>query len=76
MNIEKAKWTRRFDFSLFSASLLLSLMLAIISFLWFGMDFRVYYAAARVLMTHGNPYDYGLISQDLLEITGEIRNNA
>jgi hypothetical protein len=75
MNIEKAQWIKRFDFSMLSAWLLMSLTLAAISFLWFGVDFRGYYAAARVLVAGGNPYDYRLVAQVLLEVTGEMGNN-
>lgn len=75
MSIEKTQWIRRLDFSLLTAWLWMSLILAIISFFLYGMDFRVYYAAARVLVAGGNPYDYSLISQALLEVTGEIGNN-
>lgn len=75
MNIEKTHWTRRFDFAMLSTWLLLGLVLAVVSFLWFGVDFRGYYAAARVLLAGGNPYDYDLVSRELLAVTGEMGNN-
>jgi len=75
MNIEKTQWTKRFDFSMLAVWLLMSLTLAIIAFFWFGVDFRGYYAAARVLMAGGNPYDYQLVAQVLLDVTGEMGNN-
>lgn len=75
MNTEKKQWTRRFDFAMLSAWIALSLTLAVIAFLWFGVDFRGYYAAARVLLAGGNPYDYHTVSQVLLEVTGEMGNN-
>ena len=75
MNIEKTQWTKRFDFSMLSAWLILSLRLALISYLWFGLDFRGYYAAAHVLLAGGNPYDYRLVAQVLLDVTGEMGNN-
>lgn len=75
ITIEKTQWTNRFDFSMLSAWLMLSLLLAAISYLWFGVDFRGYYAAARVLLAGGNPYDYHLVAQVLLEVTGEMGNN-
>jgi hypothetical protein len=75
MNIEKTQWTRRFDFSMLSAWLILSLILAFIAFVWFGVDFRGYYAATRVLMAGRNPYDYRLVAAVLLEVTGEMGNN-
>ena len=75
MNAEKTRWTDRLDFAMLTAWLLLTIILAIISFVWFGQDFRGYYAAARVLIEGGNPYDYRLVSQVLLEVTGEMGNN-
>jgi hypothetical protein len=75
MSIAKPQWIKRLNFSLLAAWLWMSLILGIISFISFGMDFRVYYVAARVLIACGNPYDYSLISRALLEMTGEIGNN-
>lgn len=75
MNIDKTRWTKRFDFSMLSAWLVLSLIVAFIAFVWFGLDFRGYYAAARVLVAGGNPYDYRLVAQVLLDVTGEMGNN-
>src|SRR5512134_970651 len=75
MNINKTQWTKRFDFSMLSAWLVLSLILAFTAFVWFGVDFRGYYAAVRVLMAGGNPYDYRLVAQVLLDVTGEMGNN-
>ena len=75
MNTEKTRWTDRLDFAMLTAWLLLTIILTIISFVWFGQDFRGYYAAARVLIEGGNPYDYRLVSQVLLEVTGEMGNN-
>lgn len=48
---------------------------ALISFLWFGVDFRGYYAAAQVLLAGGNPYDYRQVAAVLLKVTGEMGNN-
>lgn len=75
MGVKKTKWTKRFDFAMLTAWLILSLTLTFISFLWFGVDFRGYYAATRVLLAGGNPYDYRLVAQVLLEVTGEMGNN-
>src|SRR5215211_790752 len=75
MNIAKTQWTRRLDFSMLSAWLFLSLILAGIALVSYGQDFRGYYAAARVIMENGNPYDYHQVSQVLLELTGEMGNN-
>ena len=48
--------------------------MAISSLIWFGQDFRSYYAAARILLIRGNPYDYGQLAPVLLEVTGQIGN--
>lgn len=75
MNAERTKWTKRFDFSMLSAWLLTGLTLAAIALVRYGKDFRGYYAATQVLLAGGNPYDYDLVAQVLLQITGEMGNN-
>ena len=75
MNAEKPRWINRLDFAMLAMWLMLSVILAIISFVLFGQDFRGYYAAARVLLAGGNPYDYHLVAQALLDVTGEMGNN-
>lgn len=40
-----------------------------------GQDFRGYYAAARVLLERGNPYDYTRVAAVLTEVTGRAGNN-
>lgn len=72
---ENEKWTSRLDFSMLCAWLILGLVLAIISYIQYGMDFRGYYAATRVLLDGGNPYDYAQVSQVLFEVTGSLGNN-
>ena len=63
------------DFAALSAWVLASGFMVIVSFLLFGEDFRGYYAAARVLLQGGNPYDYAQVSPILLEATGRMGNN-
>lgn len=75
MNLKTEKWTKRIDFFFLSAWLMTSFGTALISFLWFGVDFRGYYAAAQVLMAGGNPYDYRQVAAVLLKVTGEMGNN-
>ncbi len=75
MNLENIKWMKRSDFLFFSLWLILGLTLAVISYLFHGVDFRGYYAAARVLLAGGNPYDYRLVARELLLVTGEMGNN-
>jgi len=68
-------WARRLDFFTLATWWILGVWLAVISFVLYGMDFRGYYAAARVLLAGGNPYDYQQVAHVLLEITGEMGNN-
>lgn len=76
MNNEKInKWVSRLDFSMLCVWLVLGLALAVISYVQYGVDFRGYYAATRVLLDGGNPYDYGQVSRVLLEVTGTSGNN-
>lgn len=49
--------------------------LAVVAYFWYGQDFRGYYAAARVLLNGGNPYDYAQVAAVLLEVTGRTGNN-
>lgn len=75
MKIASDKWQSRLDFAALCAWLFLGFMLAFISFTQYGMDFRGYYAATRVLLDGGNPYDYESVSRVLLEVTGSQGNN-
>ena len=68
-------WKRRINFSALAGWLILSLALAVISYLRYGEDFRGYFAATRVLLAGGNPYDYHLVAKELLYITGKMGNN-
>jgi hypothetical protein len=74
-NSQTAKWTKLNNFFFLSVWLMTSLGAACISFLWFGVDFRGYYAATKVLLMGGNPYDYHQVAEVLLKVTGEMGNN-
>jgi hypothetical protein len=75
MNLRTEKWIKRIDFFFLSTWVTISIGLAIISLLWFGADFRGYYAAAQVLLAGGNPYDYHQVADVLLKVTGKMGNN-
>ncbi|HEX5837668.1 MAG TPA: glycosyltransferase family 87 protein [Anaerolineales bacterium] len=62
-------------FTALSLWIVTSLVMAAITFLEYGQDFRGYYAAASVLLDGGNPYDYTQVSSVLLEISGQAGNN-
>ena len=48
--------------------------MALTSLIWYGQDFKSYYAAARVLLIGGNPYDYAQLVRFLPDIAGQIGN--
>lgn len=75
MNFKTGAWTKRLDFFFLSAWLMTSLSATLISLLFFGVDFRGYYAVAQVLLAGGNPYDYYQVAAVLLKVTGEMGNN-
>lgn len=50
-----------------------SLALAFSAFSLGGMDFNVYYAAARLTLSGGNPYDYSQLAAEITTVT-EINN--
>ena len=63
------------DFATLIAWLTASISMAVIAYTQFGQDFRGYYAAARVLLNGGNPYDYLQVAPILMDVTGRIGNN-
>jgi hypothetical protein len=63
------------DFTALCLWIVTSVVMAAITFLEYGQDFRGYYAVARVLLAGGNPYDYRLVANVLLEVTGRAGNN-
>jgi hypothetical protein len=63
------------DFTALCLWLIASVVMATYVFLEFGQDFRGYYAAARVLVGGGNPYDYVQVARVLLDVTGRAGNN-
>lgn len=64
-----------FDFAALCLWILASIAFAVYVFLAFGQDFRGYYAAARVLLEGGNPYDYAQVARVLVAVTGWAGNN-
>ena len=72
---KKAFFVKRINFLTLSAWLIASIFIATTALIWFGQDFRGYYAAARVVLAGGNPYDYHTLAPMLLKITGRTGNN-
>lgn len=52
----------------------LSIALAILAYSYGGVDFNVYYAAARVTILGGNPYDFNQLAPQIISSAGEINN--
>lgn len=74
-HLTREHWVRLLDFAALAALVLFLVYVAIETYVAQGVDFRGYYAAARVLMRGSDPYDYTLVSRVLLEVTGEMGNN-
>lgn len=64
----------RFDFTVLVTFVSLSIALAVIAFSFGGMDFGVYYAAAKVTMQGGNPYDYQQLAPEIVSSAGRLNN--
>lgn len=71
----KNRWEKLADFTALCAWIITSITMVVIAYASYGMDFRGYYAAARVLLSGGNPYDYSLVASVLLDVTGRAGNN-
>ncbi len=61
------------NFGMLIAFVVISLMFAWLAFSTGGVDFNVYYAAARVTLAGGNPYDYGQLTAEIISVS-EINN--
>ncbi|MCX6079022.1 MAG: glycosyltransferase family 87 protein [Chloroflexi bacterium] len=66
--------TRLVNFAALSAWLVTSTLMAATALIRFGQDFRVYYAAARLLLKGGNPFDYNQLFPVILQISGKAGN--
>jgi hypothetical protein len=73
--LHREQWQRLADFAALVALVCFLFYIGAETYLMHGVDFRGYYAAARVAMAGGDPYDYRLVSQVLLEATGRMGNN-
>ena len=64
----------KLDFIALSFLIVLSLALAILAYSFGGVDFGVYYAAGKVFLRGGNPYDYGQLVKEIVSATGKTNN--
>ncbi|RJP51132.1 MAG: DUF2029 domain-containing protein [Anaerolineaceae bacterium] len=62
------------DFAALVALAILSIALAGLAFSFGGMDLGVYYAAARVTLQGGNPYDYQQLAPQIVSSAGRLNN--
>jgi hypothetical protein len=69
------QWERLFDAAALATLILFLLYIGVDVYLFHGVDFRGYYAAARAVLEGGDPYDYRVVSKVLLRVTGEMGNN-
>lgn len=54
--------------------IVVSLSLAVLAYSFGGVDFGVYYAAGRVFLRGGNPYDYSQLIAEIVSSTGDTNN--
>jgi hypothetical protein len=71
----RAQWERLFDFAAWVVLCCFLLYVGWEAYWRYGVDLRGYYAAARVVLVGGDPYDYDQVSRVLLAVTGEMGNN-
>jgi len=64
----------KFDFAMFCMLAAFGLALAFLAYSLGGVDFGVYYAAGRVTIMGGNPYDYQQLASQIVTDTGELNN--
>jgi hypothetical protein len=73
--LTKEGWERLGNAGALLALALVVLFASVAVYLRYGHDFRGYYAAARVALSGGDPYDYRQVAPVLLESTGYVGNN-
>ncbi len=57
-----------------SLLIVVSISLAVLAYSFGGVDFGVYYAAGRVFLRGGNPYDYSQLAGEIVSSTGKTNN--
>jgi hypothetical protein len=62
------------DFIALAFLSVVSLALAMIAYSFGGVDFSVYYAAGRVMLRGGSPYDYHQLAGQIISSAGKINN--
>ena len=75
VGLTREGWERLGNAGALLALALVVLFASIAVYLHYGHDFRGYYAAARVALAGGDPYDYRQVAPVLLQSTGYAGNN-
>lgn len=68
-------WPQRTAFAALVAWLTAVVFMTATAWRFYGEDFRGYYAAARVVLAGGDPYDYRQVAPVLQAVTGRVGNN-
>ncbi len=64
----------KLNYSMLIFFIMLSIVLAVFAYLSGGVDFGVYYAAGRVYLQGGNPYEFSQLSKEIISSTGKLNN--
>jgi hypothetical protein len=72
--LDRAGWIRLADGAALLATVLIGAAMIAATLLWFGVDFRAFYAAGRLVANGQDPYDYELTVPILLEISDSVGN--
>jgi hypothetical protein len=75
VGLSRKEWGRLGDAAALLSLALVALLSGVAVYLHYGHDFRGYYAAARVVLAGGDPYDYRQVADVLLQTTGYVGNN-
>jgi hypothetical protein len=73
-NLTCLEWIRLRDAAAWTAALVFFAGVIWITYRSGGQDFRGYYAAATVLSRGGDPYEFGLVAEELVRLSGSVGN--
>jgi hypothetical protein len=71
----RREWERLADAAALLTCILVMAFASYAVYVLYGQDFRGYYAAARVALQGGDPYDYDQVALVLERVTGYVGNN-
>ena len=76
VGLGRKEWERLADASALLALALVVVLSSAAVYLYYGVDFRAFYAAGAVILAGGDPYDYRQVAAVLLERTGYVGGTA